>query len=76
MATTVREDYTNAVVGVIRFVSDDAVALVECDDPFVHYTVPVKVTNEDYAKMCVDLHVCVHEGVVHRLPNLDSDPIF
>lgn len=76
MATEIKDGYTNAVVGVIKYVSDDAVALVECDDPFVHYTVPVKVSNADYARNLVDLHVCVFEGTVHRLPNLDQESIF
>lgn len=65
MATLVNDNYRNAVVGTLIFVNDDGVCLVECDDPFVHYTVPVMVSDPSEAMVCVDMRVCVYEGEVH-----------
>lgn len=72
MASVVKEDYMNAVVGVLVYANASGVCLVECDDPFVHYTVPVTVTNGDYATLCVDFWVCVHDGILYRVPELDQ----
>lgn len=72
MATIINDNYTNAIVGVLTFVNDDGVCLVECDDPFVHYVVPTVVSNVDYATLCVDFWVCIHDGILYRLPELDQ----
>lgn len=72
MATTIKSDYLNAVVGILRYADDQGVILVECDDPFAHHTVATKVSDWEYALLCVDLGVCVHDGIVHRIPALDE----
>lgn len=68
MATTISADYKNAVVGYVTAVTAEHVVLVECDDPFVHHTVPMMVDNKDDAMFLVDTRVCVYDGVVYPLP--------
>lgn len=72
MASIVKYDYQNAVVGVLVYASPSGVCLVECDDPFVHYSVPVQVSNSDYATLCIDFWVCIHDGILYRIPELDA----
>lgn len=67
MSSTIMTNYTNATVGTLQYVSDDGVALVMCDDPFVAVTVPIKISNVDDAMILVDQFVCVYEGKVGRL---------
>jgi hypothetical protein len=67
VATIINTDYRNAIVGVITHVSTESVVLVECDDPFVHYTVPVIIDNRDEAMFLVDQLVCIHDRIVRKL---------
>lgn len=67
MSSIIMTNYTNAVVGKLQFVSDDGVALLECDDPFQLVTVPVKISNVDDAMILIDQFVCVYENKVGRL---------
>ncbi len=62
-------DYRNATVGIVRYVGADNVTLVECDDTFVVYSVPMILseTQAMIASVYIDRWVCVHEGKVHPL---------
>lgn len=72
MATLINDNYSNAIVGVLTYANDDGICLVECDDPFVHYTVPITVSNPYYATLCIDFWVCIHDGILYRIPELDD----
>lgn len=57
----------NAVVGVLKYVDDGGVALVECDEIFETITVPVRVMNHADAMLLVDRTVCVFDSNVYPM---------
>jgi hypothetical protein len=61
--------YMNATVGVVRYVGDDGVTLIECSDPFTTTSVPMILdkTQAMIASVYIDQWVCVHSGKVYPL---------
>lgn len=65
--STVNMRHMNAVVGVLRYVNDDGVVLVECDEVFETVVVPSRIINAPDAMMLVDRVVCLHDSKVYQL---------
>lgn len=67
MGTRIDTKYSNAVVGIVKYVNHDGVVVLECDDPFDHVTVPLCVGDADAietAMFFVDKLCCIHDGKV------------
>lgn len=77
---TINTRHLNAVVGVLKYVDDGGVALVECDEIFETITVPVRVMNHTDAMLLVDRAVCVFDSIVYpmndiRVPGAGPSPV-
>lgn len=65
--------FRNAIVGILLYVNNDGIALVECDEVFQVIVVPVRIINGDDAQQLVGSSVCVFDSTIMRVTPASHD---